>query len=320
MTPRVSVLITTYDHEAFIGQAIESVLEQRGVEFELIVGDDCSADGTRAVIDDHARRHPDVVIPYYPAANMGGAGKRLYAELVRRSRGRYLAGMDGDDWWTSPDKLRSQVDHLDRHPECSMVFHNAVRRSADPHVPDQLYNPPDQPTRLGYGDLFDVNPVASCTPMFRREVLDPLPQWYFGLPWGDLPLYLMAAEVGEIHYLPEVMGVYRLHPAGMFSGLTAQQQDALDVDFFRGLAGVVPPEQERRRRRRLAVSLAGLARQHAQAGDHQAAHDRLVESFRTAPFDPRRLRPGKGELKRVALWLSLHTTSRRRWSKAGARS
>lgn len=317
MTPRVSVLITAYDHEAYIGQAIEGVLEQTGVAFELLVGDDCSTDGTRAVIDGYARRHPDVVIPFYPDANLGGGGKVLFAELIRRSRGQYIAGMDGDDWWTSPDKLRTQVDHLDAQPGASMVFHNAVRHWVDAREPDRLYNPPDQPPVLDPRDLFRANPVAACTPMFRREVLDPLPEWYFQLPWGDLPLYLLAAGAGELHYRPDVMGVYRLHRTGMFSKLTPLQQDGQDAAYYRGLAGVVPPHLEAHRRRRLATALAGMARQLALAGDHQAAHDHLAESFRTARMDPRRLRPGQGELKRVALWASLHTTARRRWSRSG---
>ncbi len=304
---RVSVLLTAYDHEAYIGQAIDSVLEQRGAgSVEVLVGDDCSRDGTRAVIDGYARRHPGTVVPFYPEHNLGGGGKPLYAELVRRSRGRYVAGMDGDDFWTSPDKLARQADHLDRHPGCAMVFHNAVRRWDDGRRPDELYNPPDQPSTLAYRDLFGVNPVASCTPLFRREVLDPLPPWYLELPWGDLPLYLLAAEAGEIHYLPEVMGVYRLHGGGMFSGLDALRQETLDVAFFRGLAGVVPPTEDRHRRRRLAVSLGRLARQQALAGDDEAARRTLGESFRTWPLDPRQLRRGRGELRRVLQWLVLH--------------
>ena len=314
---RVSVLITTYNHEAFIGQALDSVLGQQGVgPFEVLVGDDCSTDGTRAVIDGFARSHPGVVLPYYPSENLGGAGKVLYGELVERSRGQYLAGLDGDDYWTSPDKLRAQAAHLDEHPECVMCFHNVVRRTDGGAVPDTLYNPPDQAHRLGWPDLFEVNPVGSCSPMIRREVLDPLPSWYFELPWGDLSLYLLAAGAGEIHYLPEVMGVYRLHGAGMFSGMTALQQETLDVDFFRGLAGVVPPAAERFRKRRLAVALGRLAHQLALAGERKAAQRRLAESFRVWPLDPRQLRPGRGELRRLALWLSLHATASRRRHEA----
>ena len=60
------------------------------------------------------------------------------------------------------------------------------------------------------GELLDGFQLGSCSPVFRRETIAPLPAWYFDVPWGDGPLYLLAAEQGEIHYLPEVMGVYRI--------------------------------------------------------------------------------------------------------------
>ncbi|MGY1664590.1 glycosyltransferase [Geodermatophilus sp. SYSU D00696] len=311
------MLITSYNHARYIAQALDAVLEQRGVTFEVLIGDDCSTDGTRSVINEYARRYPDLVTPVFPEHNMGGEGKVLYGELVRHSRGRYLAGLDGDDYWTSPDKLLLQVDHLDRHPECSMVFHNAVRRADGGNVPDTLYTPLSQPLRLETGQLFDYNPVAACAPVFRREAIDPLPPWYFDLPWGDLPLYFLAAQHGELHYLPEVMGVYRLHDGGMYSGITALRRFELDVEFLQGMHEVVPPEDDWRRRRRLAVVLARLAREHLRRGDREAARRRLAESFRTWPPDPRRLGRGHGERFRLALWLSMRLSTPRhstRWS------
>jgi glycosyltransferase involved in cell wall biosynthesis len=312
---RVSVLVQTFNHERYIAEALDSVLEQRGVgPFEVLVGDDCSTDGTRSVIDAYVQRHPGVVQPFYPLENMGGGGKVLFAELVTRSRGRYIAWLDGDDYWTCPDKLRIQSQYLDLHPQCSMCFHNAVRRADGAVVPDVLYNPPDQLRRVVYGDLLDANPIAACAPVFRREVLDPLPPWYFRLPWGDLPLYLVAAQRGEIHYLPEVMGVYRVHGDGMYSGMAQLGRHELDAEFFAGLAGLVPETEEGSRRRCLAVALTRSAHEHLRLGDREAARRRLAESFQAWPVDPRRLRRGQGELRRLYLWLML-LSPRRRWAR-----
>jgi glycosyltransferase involved in cell wall biosynthesis len=315
----VSVLVQTFNHERYIAEALDSVLEQRGVgPFEVLVGDDCSTDGTRSVIDAYARRHPGVVQPFYPRENMGGEGKILFAELVARSRGRYIAWLDGDDYWTCPDKLRIQTRYLDLHPRCSMCFHNAVRRTDGGEVPDVLYNPPDRPRRVAYGDLFGDNPVAACAPVFRREVIDPLPPWYFRLPWGDLPLYLVAAQRGEVHYLPEVMGVYRIHSHGMYSGVSRLRQHELDIEFFDGLAGVVRASEDGHRRRRLSIALTRAAHEHLKAGDRDAARRQLRESFRVWPIDPRRLRGGAGELRRLQLWVWLHAPPRRRARSAGS--
>lgn len=309
---RVSVIVQSYNQESYIGRALEGILEQHGAEpWEVLVGDDCSTDGTRAVITEYARRRPDVIRPVFPEVNLGLGGKALFDDLVGRCRGRYIAVLDGDDYWTSADKVRIQTEYLDEHPECAMVFHNAVRRTEDGHRPDLLHNSPEQPPRVDLDQLLDVNPVAACTPVFRREALDPLPAWYFTLPWGDWPLYLVALRCGQIHYLPDVMGVYRIHGDGMYSGLSPLEQQEVTVQFFEGLAGVLPLEADERRRRRLALAMTDVARQHVRLGQPQTAWRWLGDSFRTWPVDPRTL--GRGQLERRRLVACVAAALPPRW-------
>src|SRR5205807_1410995 len=108
-----SVVLRTCNHAPFIAQAIESVLLQRTqFPFELIVAEDCSTDGTRAIVEDYARRHPDLIRTILPERNVG------HGEILRRgleaTRGRYVGYLDGDDYWTSCAKLARQVDFLER--------------------------------------------------------------------------------------------------------------------------------------------------------------------------------------------------------------
>ena len=122
--PLVSVAMRTFEHAPFVAQAIESVLIQEApFAFELVVGEDCSGDGTREIVERYAERFPERVRPILPAENVG------HGEILRRvldaSRGRFLAYLDGDDYWTSPAKLRRQVDHLEAHPEQVSCFHDA---------------------------------------------------------------------------------------------------------------------------------------------------------------------------------------------------
>ncbi len=301
---RVSVLITSYQHERYIARALDGVLEQSGdFPVEILVGDDASSDGTRAVIAEYCRAHGDRIQTVLPDRNLGLGGKAIFSELVDAAGGDYLAMLDGDDFWTSPDKLRRQVAHLDEHPECSMCFHDVLRRYEDGSRPDARFTGPDHPRRVGVRELLDGFQLGSCSPVFRRETIAPLPAWYFDVPWGDGPLYLLAAEQGEIHYLPEVMGVYRIHEHGMYRGLSRLEALELRARHYEGVRVSLPFESHRRRR--LAESWVKLGLEHERLGDRPSARDCLARSIELAPFDPRRLRHEPGEKRRVVLWLLL---------------
>jgi glycosyltransferase involved in cell wall biosynthesis len=278
---RVSVLITSFQHERYIARALDGVLEQRGVEFELLVGDDGSTDATRDVISGYARAHPEVIRTFLPERNLGQGGKAIFSDLIDQSRGDYLAVLDGDDYWTSPDKLLRQVTFLDEHPECSMCFHNVLCVYEDEARPDEPYNGPDQPPEVDVLALLDRCVVASCSPVFRRASIAPLPPWYFDLPWGDWPLYFMAARHGALRYLPDLMGVYRIHRGGMYSGRSRLEALESRTAFYAGLH--VEPEHERDRRRKLAESWVKRALEHNRLGHRGAALRCLATSVRAWP-------------------------------------
>ena len=81
-------------------------------------------------------------------------------------------------------------------------------------------------------ELLERCVVASCSPLFRRDAISPLPSWYFELPWGDWSLYFLAAEHGALRYLPESMGVYRIHGGGMYSRLSRLEALEARTDFY----------------------------------------------------------------------------------------
>src|SRR5215210_4491661 len=106
---KVSVLLQTYNHEKWIAQAIESVLAQEtNFDFELIILEDCSTDDTRNIVIDFQRRHPEY-IRLILAEKKKGDNTNLVAAW-QASQSQYVAWLDGDDYWTSPYKLRRQVD------------------------------------------------------------------------------------------------------------------------------------------------------------------------------------------------------------------
>lgn len=314
---RVSVLVLTFEHERYIARALEGVLEQdQSVSFEILVGDDASTDGTRAVIERYVAAHPYRIRTVFPRSNLGLAGKAMFQELLQRARGEYIARVDGDDHWTSPAKLRRQVAYLDAHPECSMCFHNVLWRHEDGSRPDVSYNDVDQPAEVRLPDLIAANPVASCSPVFRREAIHPLPAWIFEQLWGDWQLNLVAALHGEVHYLPTVMAVHLTHPKGMWSRLSWLEALEGITTCQEGMRGFVPPELEECRRRALADTWAKRAVEHVRVGEPAAARSCLRESFRVWPLAPRRLRRGAGEKRRVALWLELNVVKAQPFGRA----
>ena len=304
---RVSVLVMCYCHERYIARALDSVLEQDGgLSYEVLVGDDASDDGSRAIIAEYAQAHPDRIRTVLPESNLGLEGKAMFNTLLQCARGEYVTKLDGDDYWTSAAKLRRQVAYLDAHPEYSMCFHNVIWRQEDGSRPSVPYNSADQPSELEMQDLLNANPVASCSAVFRRQAIDPLPAWFFQQPWGDWQLNLLASQNGRIHYLPDLMAVHLTHPGGMWSRLSRLEALEGITTCQEGLRGVVPPEFEWRRREALAATWVNRAVEHARLADRAEARRCLRESFRVRPLDTRRLRRGNGERRRILLWLRLN--------------
>src|SRR6266851_2413988 len=125
----VSVLVTTYNHEKYIAQALDSVLMQEtNFEYEIIIAEDCSIDQTRSIVVDFQRRNPGKIRLLLPEEHLGyGSGNGIFAQAFELARGEYVALLDGDDYWISPQKLQKQVEFLKVHPECVLCFHNALK-------------------------------------------------------------------------------------------------------------------------------------------------------------------------------------------------
>lgn len=120
-TPKVSVCVVTYNQEKYIRQCLQSIVDQEtDFDFEVIVADDCSTDGTRAIVQEFAERYKGVVKPVMRSKNIGGTLN--FIETHNLAVGIYVAHVDGDDV-TLPGKLQKQADFLDRYSDFSVVWH-----------------------------------------------------------------------------------------------------------------------------------------------------------------------------------------------------
>lgn len=223
---KVSVCIVTYNQANFIGRAIESALNQKtDFEFEILVGDDCSTDGTQDIIKHYAQQYPSRVIPVLQSKNLGQNGLFNTNETYARARGKYIAAFDGDDYWTDFDKLQKQVDFLDANPDFSTCFHNALVTFED-GTPPHLLNAPDQQVEYTTEDLIGEDEIwfmATSSVMFWN-VIKTYPDWFYKSVSGDIPRYVLFSKYGKIGYLPDVMSVYRKNKNG--TSFTDKEEDA----------------------------------------------------------------------------------------------
>jgi glycosyltransferase involved in cell wall biosynthesis len=297
----ITALIVTYNHAAYIGTVIESALAQvTSFPLEILICDDASSDGTADIVRHYATRFPHRIRTILAGRNLGANGN--VARGLRAARGRFLAMLDGDDLWTSPDKLERQARYLLEHPQCTGHFFNA-RIMRGEEATAELWTPPGQPARATLADIWQGNPYPTAGGMLRLDRIGDVPDWYERMsPITDWPLYLLAAAQGELHFDPAPAAFYRLHDGGAFSALSNLQKLRRTDRFYQEM------------NRNLAGRFSGLAR----AGRSRLFHD-WAESY---------LHQGKlrlaGEAWRMSLTsglgpgaVSLRKTLRLGWRIAG---
>lgn len=221
---KVSILMTTYNQEGFVAQAIDSILMQdTSFSYEIVICEDASSDGTRGIVSGFQKRHPDkirlllrdeVEAERDRVAGIGGKGG--FVNGLMACKGEYVALLDGDDYWTDPKKLQKQIDFLQAHDECVICFHNATILS-EAGKEAALFCPPDQKETSTLEDLLAGNFMFSGSVVFRRGLFDELPEWFKTTRTGDWALHAINAKYGKIGYLNEVMATYRVHSGGFWS-------------------------------------------------------------------------------------------------------
>ena len=212
LDPLVSVVVICYNQQEFIGQALQSILDQEiDWPMEVIVADDASTDATPEIIREVDDQHPGRIRPVLRPANVGIHANAV--DALNRTRGKYVALCEGDDYWTDPEKLRRQISHLEEHPDVSVCFHPVLCTWDDHSRPDSIEPPAADDRDLSLNALLEENFMATNSVVYRRlpsydDIPDVLPLDWF--------LHIRHARHGQISMLPQVMAVYRRHPGGLW--------------------------------------------------------------------------------------------------------
>ena len=225
--PKVSVAMITYNHEGYIAQAIESVLMQQ-VSFavELVIGEDCSTDRTRAIVNDYASRYPAIILAVQQPGNAGVS--KNFADTLRGCRGKYIATLEGDDYWTDPGKLEKQVAFLQGNPECVICFHDAAIQTggtSNGEAKTRAFYSKQPKSRASFADHAGGFVPPTCACLFVNDRLSLEPVLTGGLLCFATTVFYCLTRSGWLTgFMPERMAVYREHAGGIWSPLSPHEK------------------------------------------------------------------------------------------------
>jgi glycosyltransferase involved in cell wall biosynthesis len=237
MKPMVSVCTITYNHEQYIQQALESALAQDTTfDVECVVGEDCSTDGTREVLSRLVSSSSGNVrlLPF--ASNMGMLSN--FSRTLSACRGKYVAFLEGDDYWSDARKLQKQVDYMEIHRDAALCFHDADVIDSEGTTVGTYLTSRDH-RDLPFQTMLTRSIIPTCSVVARRSAVPALPEWFQGLGMGDWPLWVLCAERGCVGYLEGRMAVYRRHDGGVWTNASDAERTkavlrvlvALDAHF-----------------------------------------------------------------------------------------
>lgn len=222
---RVTVVVLTYNHENYIRQAIQSILDQK-TEFDvkIIISNDGSTDKTEEIVKQFALDFPEQIFLISRKENIG-IRKSIF-ELVAQVEGDYLAILDGDDYWSYENKLQKQVDFLDTNPEYNGVFHDALIEHLDTSG-KVLYG-----GKKMYTQSYVFNEDIIVSEIIERKIILPSSSALIRLScvktkdWELITdnysflwkLTLFAIRNGKFKFLNEPWSVYRNHKGGISKG------------------------------------------------------------------------------------------------------
>ncbi len=230
-TPLVSIFMITYNHEKYISQALDSILMQVvNFDYEIVVGEDCSTDSTRKILLEYQTVHPDKLKLLLHKSNIGAISNQI--TTMNACIGKYIAILEGDDYWTDSHKLQKQVDFLEANPEYSLSFHNAKIISANS---ERIYHASPIKSCLKIEDLLSYygNMIPTASIVFKtkyiQQYIDIIKNQYI----GDWYVQIIFSQHGNFKYHDEVMSAYRMYNSGVWSKLDLIQKNIVFYTYYK---------------------------------------------------------------------------------------
>jgi len=299
----VSVLMITRNHGSYIAQAIESVLEQHfDGGLELLVGEDGSTDNTGLICTQYAERYPKSLrVLRSPEGPMGMHANFL--RLFEQARGKYLAFLEGDDYWTDQQKLRNQVQWLEQDSNLSLCGTRTavIEQSADGvwQVVREV-RPPHRQLRYRFEEMIPHYNFHFSSVLVRRSALE-LPPWVAEQYCIDRPLYLLATRNGDAAFIDRVTSVYRQHKGGVWSESNLSYKAQSSRTLFHAFMSNFPAEYRPAFQRALSGILWYYLSMARQSRERLAGREIFRLSLASAPVH--RLISSPVRVVSMAVWL-----------------
>jgi glycosyltransferase involved in cell wall biosynthesis len=225
--PLVTIILVTYNHKNYIKECLNGLLMQ-SVNFviECLVSDDCSDDGTSEIISELENENKNLIFHVSRTHRLGqytGNGRFSFLHTLSLSGGKYIAFINGDDYWTDPYKLQKQVDYLEANPECSICTHwveekNETNKSIV--INKSNYNGNDNTDRFDKNTVFTYNNLISfhsSSFMFRKECISSFMSMPISVAQGDSWILMSCLTMGYGFCIQEKMSVYRVNESSIWT-------------------------------------------------------------------------------------------------------
>lgn len=230
----LSVVMITYKHENYIKKAIDSVLNQEtNFEFELLISNDNSPDSTDEIILKIVRDHPKSSCIKYINNKINIGMMSNFTNTLKKSKGKYIALCEGDDYWTDRQKLQKQVDFLEANTDFAICFHNVNIDKNNSIEKDTITNVPRTITSIE--DLSKGNYIHTCSVVYRNNMFKSYPEYFYNAPVGDYFLHMLNSRFGKIYCLQETMAHYRVHDTSYWSSKQQAEREKIWIEFIKNI-------------------------------------------------------------------------------------
>lgn len=206
--PTLSVAIITYNQENYISQTLDSILTQKhNYSYEIIIGDDCSKDNTRKIINEYAEKFPSIIKPIYNEQNLGII--KNYFNVISHCSGEYIMECAGDDYWL-PGKIEKQISLLQNDPTIGMVYSTAkIWQENKNCFSKKLFGS----NKENFEDLMKFNDIPAPSVCFRNSLMkeyitdvQPIQKTWL---MEDYPTWLWFGKNSKIKFINQPLCVYR---------------------------------------------------------------------------------------------------------------